>query len=117
MHDATVSAARAKDAQKKKEKKTVPSDEEDALEGHEGEGSEDSSSSSESQHAEKHDAIERAHDKTKTLAKERSAEEKLQALIDQQKKVNDTKLRELAKTRDSYPSEDEVHNLKHKHQN
>ncbi len=82
-----------------------------------GEGSEDASSLSESQHAEKHDTIERAHDKTKTLAKERSAEENLQELIDQQKKFNNKKLRELAKTRNSYPSEDEVHNLKHKHRN
>ena len=102
---------------RKRREKTVPSDEEDALAGHEGEGSEDSSSSSESQHAEMHDAIERAHNKTKTLAKERSAEENLQALIDRQKKVNNKKLRELAKTSDSYPSEDEVHNLKHKHRN
>ena len=116
MHDATVSAARAKDAQKKK-KKTVPSDEEDALAGHEGEGSEYSSSLSESQHAQKLDAIERVHEKTKTLAKERSAEEHLQSEIDRQKKVNDKKLMELAKTRESYPSEDEVLNMNHKYRN
>ena len=91
MHDANVAAARAKDAQKKKGKNTVPSDEDDDLEGRDGEISEDSSSSSESQHAEKQDAIERAHDKTKTLAKERSAEEHLQSQIDRQKKVNDKK--------------------------
>jgi hypothetical protein len=117
MHNASVAAARAKDAQKKKEKIPVPSDEEDDLEGHDGEKSEDSSSSSESQHAEKQDAIDRAHDKSKTLAKERSAEEHLQSQIDRQKKVNDKKLMELAKTRESYPTEDEVHNLKHKNQN
>ena len=78
MHDANVAAARAKDAQKKKGKNTVPSDEDDDLEGRDGEISEDSSSSSESQHAQKLDAIERVHEKTKTLAKERSAEEHLQ---------------------------------------
>ena len=72
MHDATVAAARAKDAQKKKEKKTVPSDEEDELDGQDEDCGEDSSSSSESQHAEKQDTIKRAHDKSKTLAKERS---------------------------------------------
>ena len=117
VHDATVSAARAKDAQKKKEQKKVPSDEEDELDGHDEDRGEDSSSSSESQHAEKQDAIERAHDKSKTLAKEQSTEVNLQLQIDRQKKVNDKKLRELAKTRYSYPSEDEVHNLKHKYWN
>ena len=102
---------------KKKKISPPPSDEDDDLEGHDGEKSEDSSSSSESQHAEKQDAIDRAHDKSKTLAKERSAEEHLQSQIDRQKKVNDKKLMELAKTRESYPAEDEVHNLKHKYRN
>jgi hypothetical protein len=117
MHDASVAAARAKDAQKKKKISTPLSDEDDDLEGHDGEISEDSSSSSESQHAEKQDAIERAHDKSKTLAKERSAEEHLQLQIDRQKKVNDKKMMELAKTSECYPSEDEVHNLNHKYRN
>ena len=77
IHDANVAAARVKEAQKKKEQKKVPSDEDDDLVGQDEERSEDSSSSSESQHAQKLDAIERVHEKTKTLAKERSAEEHL----------------------------------------
>ena len=69
MHDANVAAARVKEAQKKKEQKKVPSDEEDELDGQDEDRGEDSSSSSESQHAEKQDTIERARDKSKTLAK------------------------------------------------
>ena len=115
MHDANVAAARVKEAQKKKEQKKVPSDEEDELDGQDEDRGEDSSSSSESQHAEKQDTIERARDKSKTLAKERSAEEHLQDQIDRQKKVNDRKIMELTKTSESYPTEDEVQNPTHKY--
>jgi hypothetical protein len=41
----------------------------------------------------------------------------LQLQIDRQKKVNDKKLMELAKTRESYPSEDEVLNMNHTYRN
>ena len=103
-----VAAARARAALTKKQREKGPSDEEDELERNDGEISENSSSSSESQHAEKEDVRERTLQKLKTLSKERSAEDNLQAQIDRQKKVNDKKMKELAETRGSYPTQDLV---------
>ena len=86
MHDANVAAARARAALKKKQTDKGQFDEEDELERNDGDISDNSSSLSESQHAEKEDTREWTLQKSKTLSRERSAKNNLQAQIDRQKK-------------------------------